>query len=195
MGVASDDELLVLRLFAAEGIPVEDGADGARAAWQAWTKAALREALPEGVVVHSVATMKSSASFHPKSARYVFDLGGADRRADVAGLNERINELLSRERVVVERTARGAGIRGRGSGARGPGAPGLTPERSRRAGARVDIRPFLKSIEWDGTRATVDCAISNAGSVRVDELMDLLGLGPEDLAGPVRRREVTWTIT
>ncbi len=172
VGVASDDELLVLRLYDAEGVPVEDGPDGARQAWQERTKAALSAALPEGVAVHSVATLKSSASFHPASARYVFDLGGADRGAHVARLNDRINELLSRESLVVERAA---------------------PER--REGRCVDIRPFLNSIELRATGAIVDCAISNAGTVRVDELMDLLELRPEDLAGPVRRGDVSWTIT
>jgi uncharacterized protein (DUF2344 family) len=172
VGVASDDELLVLRLFDADGIPVVDGPYGARQAWQDRTKAALNEALPDDVVVHSVATMRSNASFRPDSARYVFDLGGADRREDIERLKDRIHEILSRESLVVERVA---------------------PER--REGRRVDIRPFLKSIELRDNRAIVECAISDAGSARVDELMPLLELTAENLTGPVRRRDVIWTIT
>ncbi len=168
VGVASDDELLVLRLFDARGLPAEDGPDGARQAWEDRTKAALSEALPEGLVVHSVALMQSSVSFRPESARYVFDLD----RADLEALRERIRDLLARESVVVER---------------------VVPER--RAGRRVDIRPFLKTMELHEMRAVVECGVSDAGSVRVDELMPLLELAPQDLSGPVRRTGIAWTIT
>ncbi len=171
VGVASDDELLVLRVFDAGGIPVEDGPDGARRAWQRRTKEALNEALPSGIEIHSVATMKSSASFRPESARYVFNLGRADGREDLGALRERIHDIMARDRLEVERAA------------------------PRRQGRRVDIRPFLNAVELQETRAIVECAISDAGSVRVDELMPLLQLTPQDLDGPVRRRDVVWTIT
>ena len=172
VGVASDDELLVLRLFDARGIPAEDGPEGAQRAWEDRMKAALREALPEGLVVHSVALMKSSVSFRPESARYVFDFDRADGRTDIEALRERICDILARESVVVER---------------------VVPER--REGRRVDIRPFLKAIELHQTRAIVECGVSDAGSVRVDELMPLLKLAPQDLSGPVRRTDIAWTIT
>ncbi|HPC96361.1 MAG TPA: TIGR03936 family radical SAM-associated protein [Sedimentisphaerales bacterium] len=172
VGVASDDELLVLRLFDAEGIPVAEGQDGARQAWEDRTKAALSAALPEGLVVHSVALMKSSVSFRPQSAQYVFDLDRADGRTDLEALRERIGDILARESVVVER---------------------VVPERQ--TGRRVDIRPFLKTMELHGTRAVVECRVGDAGSVRIDELMPLLELKPEDLSGPVRRTGIAWTIT
>lgn len=172
VGVASDEELLVLRVFDASGIPLEDGPDGHRQAWQDRTKEALSEALPDDFTVHSVVTMKSSASFHPESVRYVFDIGGADRREDIETWRDRITQIMARESLMVERVA---------------------PER--REGRRVDIRPFLKSIELHETRAIVECAISDAGSVRVDELMALLELAPENLAGPVGRRDIAWNIT
>jgi hypothetical protein len=34
--------------------------------------------------------------------------------------------------------------------------------------------------------------ISPAGSIRVEEIMQLFGLRTQDLAGPVRRTNVTW---
>ena len=171
VGVASDDELLVLRLFDPNGIPVEGSPADARQIWQDRMKDGLSEALPDGFVVHSVATMKSNASVHPESARYVFDIDGTNDRTDLGALRDRITEIMACESLVIERVAP-----------------------PRREGRRVDIRPFLRTIELQETRAIVECGISDAGSVRVDELMPLLELTPEDLSGPVRRRDVTWNI-
>jgi uncharacterized protein (DUF2344 family) len=173
VGVASDDELLVLKLFDVNGIPVEDGPDGARQAWHERMKEALSGALPSDIAVHSIATMKSNASFRPETARYVFDLDRAGScEGRIEALRERIRQIMARDRLVVER---------------------VTPER--REGRRMDIRPYLRAIELKETRAIVECGISDAGSVRVDELMPLLELMPHDLNGPVRRRDVVWTIT
>lgn len=173
VGVASDDELLVLKLFDANGIPVEDGPDGARQAWHEQMKEALSGALPSDIAVHSIATMKSNASFRPETARYVFDLDRAGScEGRIEALRERIRQIMARDSLVVER---------------------VTPER--REGRRMDIRPYLRAIELKETRAIVECGISDAGSVRVDELMPLLELTPHDLNGPVRRRDVVWTIT
>ncbi len=171
VGVASDDELLVLRLFDPSGIPVDGSPADARQAWQDRMKEALSDMLPDGFVVHSVVTMKSNASVHPESARYAFDVDRTGGRTDLGALKDRIAELLARESLVIERVV------------------------PRRRGRSVDVRPFLRSIELRETQAIVECGISDAGSVRIDELMGLLDLTPEDLTGPVRRRDVTWSIT
>lgn len=172
VGVASDDELLVLKLYDANGIPVEDGPDDARQAWHERVKEALSGVLPSDIEVHSIATLKSNASFRPETTRYVFDLDRAGGYEGIKALRERICQIMARDSLVVER---------------------VTPER--REGRRVDIRPYLRAIELKETRAIVECGISDAGSVRVDELMPLLELTPHDLNGPVRRRDVVWTIT
>ena len=49
-----------------------------------------------------------------------------------------------------------------------------------------------RSIEAEERGVVVDCLVTSAGSVRVDEIMDLLVLRQEDLAGPVRRLAVKW---
>ncbi|MDI9432522.1 MAG: TIGR03936 family radical SAM-associated protein [Sedimentisphaerales bacterium] len=172
VGVVSDDELLVLKLFDAKGIPVEDGPDGARQAWHERMMEALSGALPSDIAVHSIAIMKSTSSFRPETTRYVFDLDRTGGREGLDALGERIRQILARDSLMVER---------------------VTPER--REGRRMDIRPYLRAIELKETRAIVECGISDAGSVRVDELMPLLELTPHDLSGPVRRTDVVWTIT
>lgn len=171
VGVASDEELLVLKLFDAEGIPTEDGPDGARQVWQAQTERAFNEVLPGGIVVHSVAVMTSRASFQPESARYIFDFDGAGGREGTELLQEKARQIMARDSLVVER---------------------VTPKRRAR---RVDIRPFIRTLELQETWAVVECRISDAGSVRVDELMALLELKPQDLRGPVRRQGITWKLT
>ena len=69
----------------------------------------------------------------------------------------------------------------------------------------VDVRGFLKSIELDdkgrvpernegrlGTRIVVECKISSAGTIRVEEILKLLELNVEKLAMPIRRTSVQW---
>jgi hypothetical protein len=41
----------------------------------------------------------------------------------------------------------------------------------------------------------VQYAIGPAGSIRVDEIVQLFGLRIQDLAGPVRRTNVVWETT
>ena len=57
----------------------------------------------------------------------------------------------------------------------------------------VDVRPFLKSIEFDNNRGiVVECKISSAGTIRVEEILKLLELDVEKLAMPIRRTNVQW---
>ena len=56
----------------------------------------------------------------------------------------------------------------------------------------IDVRSFLESIEFDDGRITVECNISPAGSIRVDEILNLLELDAEKLAAPIRRTMVQW---
>ena len=52
--------------------------------------------------------------------------------------------------------------------------------------------PFLKSIKLDNRNIAVECKISSAGSIRVDEILKLLELDVEKLEAPVRRTNVQW---
>jgi Uncharacterized protein conserved in bacteria (DUF2344) len=166
VGVASDDERLVVRLFAAEGFPLGAGEGQARQGWQDAMRARLADVLVPGIVVHEVALMKSRVSFHPVSAEYVFAL------SERAGLQDKIVGVLGQEHLVVDR---------------------ISPRRPE--GRPVDVRPFLKSIRLEATQAIVECGISDAGSIRVDEIMTLLHIEPADLAAPIRRTHVTWNLT
>lgn len=56
----------------------------------------------------------------------------------------------------------------------------------------VNVRGFLKSIELNDRAVMVECKISSAGSIRVEEILKLLELDVEKLTAPVRRTRVQW---
>jgi hypothetical protein len=56
----------------------------------------------------------------------------------------------------------------------------------------VDARDFLKSIKMDDRGIIVECSISTAGSIRVEEILSLLELDESKLALPIRRIDVQW---
>jgi len=57
----------------------------------------------------------------------------------------------------------------------------------------VDIRKYLENIEFAETIVKVDCKITPKGSVRVDEVMGILGLEFGMLKSPVRRTDIKWS--
>ncbi|MHC4187944.1 MAG: TIGR03936 family radical SAM-associated protein [Planctomycetota bacterium] len=61
----------------------------------------------------------------------------------------------------------------------------------------LDLRPFLKSIDLndkdeDSVDINIMCNITCEGSIRVDEILDLLNLDEKYLAAPVCRTGVEW---
>jgi len=164
VGVESDDELLVIRL---EEDP-ENVSQESRTERQANWKRALAAQLPEGVEVLAVGLAPVQASWQPRSAEYVLPL-----RVEQAGLEERVKrrmtEVMASDRCVVERVS----------------AEG-------RAAKSVDVRPFLDALRWEEGNLIVQQRTGPAGSIRVEEIRQLLGLHPQDLAGPVRRTRVIW---
>jgi len=126
----------------------------------------LKRELPEGIEIVSVEMSQAKSVPEPSLATYLVRLGSgcADECIKV-----RIEELLAKEKVLIERRI------GKDSRAK-----------------TVDVRPFLGSISMQGGDVVVDCKVSQAGTIRVDEILGLLQLGLQDLAGPVRRTGVQW---
>ena len=126
----------------------------------------LQEQLPAGLDLISVRFADSNVSIQPCSATYVFPvmLGGVDKE-----LREAVKHVLESESLVVERTA--------------------GPKSSTR---KVDVRRFLKSIELQNDQIAVKCEITPSGTIRVEEILELLGLEASKLTAPVRRASVQW---
>ncbi len=166
VGVEAEEELLVAKLRE------EDETAERRAAREAIVKQALAAQLPEGMEVLAVNLVGAGASFHPQSAEYVLPLRIEERAGFAERLQDKVAEVLKSERCMVERAS------GEGKAAR-----------------PVDVRPFLLSVRREGGTLIVQHRTGEGGSIRVEEILQLLGLGLQDLAGPVRRTNVIWETT
>jgi len=129
--------------------------------------AVLARQLPEGCELLSVAMLAAGASFQPRSATYVLPV----RREYLSEeLKATIDRVLASEHLPLRRPMDESGLKFK----------------------NVDVRSFLKSIKLEDANIIAECEISPDGSVRVDELLKLLGLNEDALAAPVRRRKVAW---
>jgi radical SAM-linked protein len=130
-------------------------------------QAELAAQLPEGCELLSVSSAKAGTSFQPGSATYVLPV-----RQEY--LNERLQataeRLLASSSLHVRRRMDAKGSRVK----------------------NVDVRGFLTSIKLDHRGIMVECRISPAGSIRVDEILGLLELDEAKLSGPIRRTNVQW---
>ena len=130
-------------------------------------KTRLSEQLPDGFELLTVRTAKAKTSIQPCQAAYLL----AVRKEYLdEKLKSRIKRLLASEHLNLQRQT-------------GPENSGFK---------NVDVRPFLKSIELDNTGIAVECKISLAGSMRVDEILKLLELDCGMLSTPIRRTRVQW---
>ncbi len=188
VGVESDDDLLCLRVSC-------DPDESRVANCESQIKAGLSSQLPEGCELLSVSIAKAKTSFQPSAATYVLVLHqlGASLSSIGAGRQEYLNEKL---KATIKRLLESESLN-------------LQRRDEKKSKFRnVDVRPFLKSIEFDnkgrgpnrskerlGTRITVECKISSAGSIRIDEILKLLELDVEKLAAPIRRTSIQWQVS
>lgn len=134
-------------------------------------KRGLCEQLPEGCDLLSVSIVPDKRSFQPCSAKYVFDVKPQYQNEK---LRTRIESLLASESLILTRKP----------------APGRRAFNARPK--NIDARSFLNSIKIEDGRIVVECKISLTGSIRVDEIMELLGIDAHKLAAPIKRCDVRW---
>jgi radical SAM-linked protein len=134
---------------------------------EARIKSELTAQLPEGCELLSVNIAKSGISFQPCSATYILPIYPKY-------LNEKlqttVERLMASENLHVRRRMDAKGLRTK----------------------NVDVRVFLKSIKLDNRDIMVEHRISLAGSIRMDEILELLELDEGKLSGPIRRTNVQW---
>ncbi len=152
VGVASDDEMLCLRVYKSTSPQVHKS---------------ISAQVPEGCELLSVNVVRANTSFQPCSATYVLTVRKEYLNEE---LKATIKRLLASESINLQRQI---------------------DKRNSRI-KNIDVRGFLKSIELDGNSIIVECKISSAGSIRVDEILKLLELDVEKLASPIRRTSVQW---
>ena len=167
VGVESDDELLCLRTAVdPDQLRVTNH--------ESRIKAELSAQLPEGCELISINTARRGRPFQPCSATYVFTVLPEYLNE---GLRARIERLLVSESLNVQRQIDKKNSR-------------LKTQNSKFK--NVDVRNFLKSIKSDDRGIIVECNISSAGSIRIEEILRLLELDEEKLASPIKRTNVQW---
>lgn len=113
---------------------------------------------------------RGKISFQPISAEYVFTLTDI---ADVEKTKDSIEQLRrsieGEDPVIVERWA--------------------GKNKTRR---RIDVGPYIDAIDCRALTIVVRCNITLKGSVRVDEILELLHIAPSMIDGPIERRAIRW---
>jgi hypothetical protein len=130
--------------------------------------------LPQGLELLSVNVVEAKTSFQPCSAKYVL----AVRREYLnEQLKATIKRLLASDSIKIQRqtTKTKSRISNRESKVK-----------------NIDVRGFFESIELAPEGIIVECKVTPAGSIRVEEILKLLDLDDEKLALPVRRASVQW---
>ena len=122
--------------------------------------------LPEGCELQSIDIVREKPSFQPCCAAYRFTV---KHRIMDKNLENRINHVMSSESLVIERS--------------------INKTNSMK---KIDVRGFLISIMTEQNSIIVLCKISSAGSIRVQEIMQLLDLDTKMLACPIKRINVQW---
>jgi radical SAM-linked protein len=126
----------------------------------------LSAQLPQGCSVVSAQSLSTRQRFEAAWVTYVLTVGP---QYSVAKLKTRIERVLASDSLELQRTVDARG-------------------RLR----KVDVRGYLESIELKDRDVVVRCCVSSAGSIRVEEILSVLGLEVDQLAGAVRRTCVTW---
>jgi hypothetical protein len=130
-------------------------------------QANLSEQLPQGFELISVNFAEARTPYQPRSVNYVFSV-----RPEFLDeqLKDRINDLMASENLFIRRTV----------------------DERKSNFKDMDVRDFLGSIEIEGANIVVECEVSAAGSIRVQEVLELLELDETMLASPTRRTKVKW---
>jgi len=167
VGVASDDEMLCLRIRKSIGSQDND-------CFTANVYDSISAQLPQGIELLSVSVVEAKTSFQPRSVKYVIGIHNEYLNEE---LKAKIQRLLACDSIKIQRqTAKTkSGIRNRESKVK-----------------NIDVRGFFESIELGPDGIIVDCKVTPAGSIRVEEILTLLGLDDDKLALPVRRTSVQW---
>lgn len=166
VGIEVDDDLLCLRIEKSTGVQEHKSTSDLCTS----VKIRLSEQLPDGFELLTARPAKAKTSIQPCLAMYAL----AVRKEYLnEKLKNRVKRLLASENLNLQRR--------------------MGPQNSKFK--NVDVRPFLKSIELDDTGIAVECKISSAGSIRIDEILKLLEADYGMLSAPIRRTRVQWQVS
>lgn len=176
VGVESDEELACALIPGRTSGGVES--EQSAVSFADKIKEQLSKELSCGIEIISVDIIKGRVSFFPVGVTYVFAVDKGLLNEELKGKAE---SLITSERLEVYR------------------------EKGKRGVWIVDVAPYIEAVDFgrEGPSGgsgepfgletvAVKCQVSTAGTVRVGEIMKLLGLDESMLAGAIRRTEVLW---
>lgn len=169
VGVESDDELLVMPIsIESESIYGFTGYsdDNQNQSYINDCLHHLSAQLPENCKLQKAEIVREKPHFQTCYASYVFTISPQEINEN---LQKRINSLLTNESLVIERSINTKNI-----------------------SKKIDIRGFLYSIIIEQNSIIVRCKIGTEGSIRIQEIMELLDLNMEKLVCPIKRTNVQW---
>jgi len=126
--------------------------------------------LPTGCEILQIDIIQQKVRFNATSAVYEFPLSSLCEDKPFKANIERLQKSLASDAPLI--------VSRRGS-----------PKKSWR---QIDIRSYIDSVECKSNMLFVRCNITPTGSVRVDEILQLLEIEPSGLCGPINRKSVQW---
>ena len=128
--------------------------------------------LPQGFFLTELIVHDGKVSYKPLEAEYLISVNSRQELEEVSAQAEKLNSLISAgEKIIIERRLDEKG-----------------------SVKTVDVGGFLKSFEQINEGIRVICKISDKGTIRLDEIMRLLGLAPERIGVSMTRKKVNWQI-
>jgi hypothetical protein len=164
VGVASNDELLTLQVLKNAGAQEYEPRETSD---EARIMEALSAQLPVGIELISASFTSAGSSIIPCSVTYVLSVQQEYLDRDLA---DRIEDMLASETLVIQRKK------------------GENDSDTK----NIDVRRFINTIKLEGEYIFVECGLTAAGSIRVQEILELLGLDETMLASAIRRTSVQW---
>ena len=133
-------------------------------------KGRLQKQLPAECVIVGLDVADGKVSYKPESAEFEFVVEGLG--ADAAGrleIEEFQKKCLSGEEIVVDRWSA-----------------------KKRKNRKINVNEYIENVKVDGDTVNVKVKITQGGSVRVNEILELAGVGVEKVVGGVVRKNVSF---
>ncbi|MDD5459891.1 MAG: TIGR03936 family radical SAM-associated protein [Phycisphaerae bacterium] len=125
---------------------------------------AVEGQLPHGCRIVGIESVEKRKAPQPVEVEYCFEV--AEGSAGEVG--QRAEDVMASENLAIERIA---------------------PKGKNR---QIDVRQFIEDMAIDKNKVTVLCKVSNDGTIRIEEMLGLLGVEHEQLQSPVRRTRIVW---
>jgi radical SAM-linked protein len=131
----------------------------------------LSRQLPDQCVVSDISVRQKKVTLQPRSAVYAFSLKPSAFTENFRACFQTLeNASGGKTPIIVNRQ----------SGKRKP------PR-------QVDVSHYVDSLKIEDETVMVNCTITQGGSIRIDEIMQQLGISVKDLSAPVKRASVDWS--